>query len=163
MLTFALLLPNRKWLGVKVLMSFTRSLIGASGLPLMIGSISVKYVSNITSVNNESRTTVFSAFFVILTIASIDPFIHGEAGWLKFHLISLLEGLWKLLWSSSENVSRSSFSSPIKFVPSTLKMYTGYSYREINLPKPIIKLSVDKFPKSSKRAARVVKRVKAVL
>ena len=93
MLTFALLLPNRKWLGVKVLMSFTPSLIGASGLPLMIGSISVKYVSNITSVNNESRTTVFSAFFVMLTIASIDPFIHGEAGGLKFHLIFLC---WKV-------------------------------------------------------------------
>ena len=42
-------------------------------------------------------------------------------------------------------------------------MYTGYPDCEINLLSPIIKLSVDKFPKSSKRAARVVRRVKAVL
>ena len=53
----------------------------------MRDSVPVKYVANISSVNNESRTTVFSAFFVILTIASIAPFIHGEAGGLKFHLI----------------------------------------------------------------------------
>ena len=53
----------------------------------MRDSISVKYIANISSADNESRTTVFSAFFVILTIASIAPFIYGEAGRLKFHLI----------------------------------------------------------------------------
>ena len=42
-------------------------------------------------------------------------------------------------------------------------MYTGYPDCEINLLSPVIKLSVDKFPKSYKRAARVVRRVKAVL
>ena len=56
-------------------------------LPLMKDSILVKYVANISAVNNESRTTVFSSFFVTLTIASIAPFIHSEASGLKFHLI----------------------------------------------------------------------------
>ena len=84
MLTFGLLLPNRKWLGAKASISFTLPLIGTSGLLLMRDSISIKYVTNISSVNNESRTTVFSAFFVIITIACVAPFIYGEAGGLKF-------------------------------------------------------------------------------
>ena len=54
MLMFGLLLPNRKWLGVKAYMLFMPSLIGLSGLPLMRDSISVKYVPNIPSVNNET-------------------------------------------------------------------------------------------------------------
>ena len=41
MLTFGLLLPNRKWLGVKASISFMSSLIGIRGLPLMRDSISI--------------------------------------------------------------------------------------------------------------------------
>ena len=63
---------------------FTPSLIDIRDLQLMIGSISIKYVANVSSVNKEARTTVFSAFLVILAIASTDPFISGKAGGLKF-------------------------------------------------------------------------------
>ena len=48
--------------------------------------IPIKCVPNIAPVNTEFGITLFSTFFVNLTIASIDPFIHSKAGG-SFNLI----------------------------------------------------------------------------
>ena len=85
-----------------------------SSLLLMKDSIWVKYVANISSVNKGSRITVFRAFVVFLTIASIAPFIYGEVGGLKFHWIRFdVSSLQILFWSIYEINSHSSLSPPI--------------------------------------------------
>ena len=76
----------QKWYGVNASKPLISSLRGVKGGLFTMDSISVKHVRNVSSLKRWFLVKVLKCFFVIFTIASMTPFIHGLTGGLKFQL-----------------------------------------------------------------------------
>ena len=120
---FGLAVPVRKWFGVNASKSLMSSLRGVKDRPFKIDSISVKCVQCFL-VKKMISLIVFQCFFVIFTIASMAPFIHGLTGGLKFQLIFWgVNSASILSWSKLFSDLASSLWAPAKLVPLSLKMF----------------------------------------
>ena len=121
---FGLAVPVKKWFGVNASKSLMSSLRGVKDRPFMIDLISVKYVCNVSSLKRWFLVIVLKCFFVIFTIASMAPFIHGLTGGLKFQLIFWgVNSASILSWSKLFSDLASSLWAPAKLVPLSLKMF----------------------------------------
>ena len=77
---------NRIWFGIRLSMSFGSSLIGVSGLPLMIASISETRVSSVSSVSSFSSARLFKIFLADRICRSQTPPICDADGGLNIQV-----------------------------------------------------------------------------